>query len=48
MREVLTTIILGVPRLVGRYFCYLLPKQAGGTHQIIVDKTSCMMGRLRV
>ena len=36
------------PWLVGRYCSYLLPKQAGGTPQIIVDKTSCMTGRLRV
>ena len=36
------------PRLVGRYCSYLLPKQAGGTPQIIVDKTSRMTGRLRV
>jgi len=27
------------PRLVGRYCSYLLPKQAGGTPQILVDKT---------
>ena len=36
------------PQLVGRYCSYLLPKQAGGTPQIIVDKTSRMTGRLRV
>ena len=36
------------PRMVGRYCSYLLPKQDGGTPQIIVDKTSCMTGRLRV
>ena len=36
------------PRLVGRYCSYLLPKQAGGTPQILVDKTSPMTGRLRV
>ena len=36
------------PRLVGRYCSYLLPKQAGGTPQILVDKTSRMTGRLRV
>ena len=36
------------PRLVGRYCSYLLPKQAGGTPQILVDKTSAMSGRLRV
>ena len=33
---------------MGRYCSYLLPKQAGGTTQIIVDKTSRMTGRLRV
>ena len=37
-----------LPRLVGRYCSYLLPKQAGGTPQILVDKTSRMTGRLRV
>ena len=37
-----------LPRLMGRYCSYLLPKQAGGTPQIIVDKTSPMTGRLRV
>ena len=36
------------PRLVGRYCSYLLPKHAGGTPQILVDKTSPMTGRLRV
>ena len=36
------------PRLVGRYCSYLLPKQAGGTPQILVDKISYMTGRLRV
>ena len=36
------------PRLVGRYCSYLLPRQAGGTPQIIDDKTSRMTGRLRV
>ena len=36
------------PWLVGRYCSYLLPKQAGGTPQIIVDKTTPMTGRLRV
>ena len=36
------------PWLVGRYCSYLLPKQAGGTPQIIVDKTSSMTGRLGV
>ena len=34
--------------LVGRYCSYLLLKQAGGTPQILVDKTSPMTGRLRV
>ena len=34
--------------MVGRYCSYLLPKQAGGTPQILVDKTSGMTGRLRV
>ena len=33
---------------MGRYCSYLLPKQAGGTAQILVDKTSPMTGRLRV
>ena len=33
---------------MGRYYSYLLPKQAGGTPQILVDKTSRMTGRLRV
>ena len=36
------------PRLVGRYCSYLLPKQAGGTPQTLVDKTSRMTSRLRV
>ena len=36
------------PRLVGRYYSYLLPEQARGTPQILVDKTSPMIGRLRV
>ena len=36
------------PRLVGRYYSYLLPKQARGTPQILVDKTSPMTARLRV
>ena len=36
------------PRLVGRYCDYLLPKQAMGTPQILVDKTSPMTGCLRV
>ena len=36
------------PRLVGCYCSYLLPKQAGGTPQILVDKTSRMTGCLRV
>ena len=35
-------------RLVGRYCSYLLPKQAGGTPQILIFKTSPMTGRLRV
>ena len=35
-------------RLVGRNCSHLLPKQAGGTPQILVDKTSSMSGRLRV
>ena len=35
-------------RLVGRYGNYLLPKQAGGTPQIFVDKTLRMTSRLRV
>ena len=48
MAEVLSTRIWGVPWLVGRYCSYLLPKQAGGTPQILVDKTSPMTGRLRV
>ena len=34
------------PRLVGRSCSYLLLKQAGGTPQILVDKTSPMTGRL--
>ena len=42
------TLIWDFPRLVGRYCSYLLPKQAGGTPQILVDKTSPMSGRLRV
>ena len=36
------------PRLVGHYFSHLLLKQARGTPQILVDKTSPMTGRLRV
>ena len=35
-------------QLVGRYCSYLLPKQAGGTRQILVDKTLRMTSRLRV
>ena len=48
MRAVLSTRIWGVPRLVGRYCSYLLPRQAAGTPQILVDKTSRMTGCLRV
>ena len=33
------TLIWDVPRLVGRYYSYLLPKQAGGTPQIKVNPT---------
>ena len=33
---------------MGRYCSYLLPKQAGGTPQILVDKTLRMTSRLRV
>ena len=33
------TLIWDVPRLVGRYCSYLLPKQAGGTPQIKVNPT---------
>ena len=33
------TLNWGVPRLVGRYCSYLLPKQDGGTSQIQVNKT---------
>ena len=33
------------PRLMGRYCSYLLPKQAGGTPQILVDKTLRMTSR---
>ena len=33
------TLIWDVPRLVGRYCSYLLPKQAGGTSQIKVNPT---------
>ena len=33
------------PRLVGRYCSYLLPKQAGGTIQILIFKTLQMTGR---
>ena len=29
----------GDPRLVGRYCSYLLPKQTGGTTQILIFKT---------
>ena len=36
------------PWLMGRYCSYLLPKQAGGTLQIFVDKTLRMTNRLRV
>ena len=36
------------PRLVGRYYSYLLPKQARGTPLILVDKTLPMTGHLRV
>ena len=36
------------PRLVGRYCSYLLPKEAGGTPQILILKTLGMMGRLTV
>ena len=38
-------IIWVFPRLVGRYCSYLLPKQTGGTTQIIVFKTLQMAGR---
>ena len=34
-----------LPRLVGHYCSYLLPKQAGGTTQILVSKTLRMIGR---
>ena len=34
--------------LVGRYCSYLMHKQAGGTPQILVDKTLRMTSRLRV
>ena len=34
--------------LLGRYCSYLLPKQAGGTPHILVDKTLRMTSRLRV
>ena len=44
-RKVLKTRIWGVPRLVGRYCSYLLPKQAGGTFQILIFKTLRMIGR---
>ena len=37
--------ILGVPRLLGRYCSYLLPKQAGGTTQILIFETLRMIGR---
>ena len=36
------------PWLVGRYCSYLLPKQARGTPQILVDKTSPMTGHVYV
>ena len=36
------TLIWDVPRLVGRYCSYLLPKQAGGTPQIKVNPTEEM------
>ena len=36
------------PRLVSRYCRYLLPKQAGGTLQILIFKTLRMTGRLTV
>ena len=36
------------PMLVGRYCSYLMHKQAGGTPQILVDKTLRMTSRLRV
>ena len=36
------------PRLVGRYCSYLLPKQSGGTTQILIFKTLRMTGHLRV
>ena len=32
------------PRLVGRYCCYLLPKQTGGTTQILIFQTLRMIG----
>ena len=33
------------PRLVGRYCSYPLPKQTGGTTQILIFKTLRMIGR---
>ena len=33
------TLIWGVPPAGGRYYSYLLPKQGGGTFQIIVNPT---------
>ena len=39
------TWIWRVPRLVGRYCSYLLPKQTGGTTQIPILETLGMIGR---
>ena len=44
IQEVLS-FLLEFPRLVGRYCSYLLPKQAGGTPQILVFKTLRMTSR---
>ena len=44
IRQVLKMRIWGVPWLVGRYCSYLLPKQAGGTPQILILKTLRMTG----
>ena len=48
MGEVLSTRIWGVPRPAWAVCSYSSSSPAGGTPQILVDKTSPMTGRLRV
>ena len=48
MREVLSTRIWEVPRRAWAVGSYSTGPPAGGTPQILFDKTSSMTGRLRV